>query len=103
MLTGIDFLSRMDNDAHERRRTQYINDMSELQPADGQRDGRLFVADQTLIPAEKHPHFKPSMLKTPKPKFKTVTLDGGPIIKVHESRKTGQETGSRRLSSGGGD
>jgi len=31
------------------------------------------------------------MLEPPKPKFKTVSLEGGPIIKVHEQSKTGLE------------
>jgi len=42
--------------------------------------------------AEKHPNFKPSMLEQPKPKFKAVSLEGGPIVKEHSRRKTGLET-----------
>ena len=41
---------------------------------------------------EKHPNFKPSMLAPPKPKFKPVTLEGGPIVKEHSRRNTGLET-----------
>ena len=41
---------------------------------------------------EKHPNFKPSMLEPPKPKFKAVSLEGGPIIKEHSRRNTGLET-----------
>lgn len=32
------------------------------------------------------------MLEAPKPKFQTVTLEGGPIIKSHNAKKTGLET-----------
>lgn len=63
-----EFLSRMEKDLDGRRRTGYINEL------------------------KKHPLFRPSMLEPPKPKFKTVTLSGGPIIKSHEPNKTGLET-----------
>lgn len=42
--------------------------------------------------SEKDPRFKPSMLEPPKPRFKEVTLTGGPIIKSHKAAKTGLET-----------
>ena len=32
------------------------------------------------------------MLEPPKPRFKEVTLTGGPIIKTHKNAKTGLET-----------
>ena len=32
------------------------------------------------------------MLEPPKPRFKEVTLTGGPIIKSHKAAKTGLET-----------
>ena len=32
------------------------------------------------------------MLEGPKPKFQTVTLTGGPIVKQHKPNKTGMET-----------
>ena len=35
--------------------------------------------------SEKDPRFKPSMLEPPKPRFKEVTLTGGPIIKSHKA------------------
>ena len=41
--------------------------------------------------AEKDPRFKPSMLEPPKRKFKTVTLEGGPIIKTVKKNVTGLE------------
>ena len=46
----------------------------------------------SLVQAEKDPRFHPSMLEQPKPKFQTVTLEAGPIIKSHNSKKTGLET-----------
>ena len=66
--TAIHFVNRMTNDIDERRKTNFINEL------------------------KKDPRFKPSMLEPAKPKFKTVTLDGGPIIKTHNSNKTGLET-----------
>jgi len=66
--TDVNFLSRMDGDVDERRRTSFI------------------------IELKKDPRFKPSMLEPPRAKFKTVTLDGGPIIKSHKNQKTGLET-----------
>lgn len=36
--------------------------------------------------------FRPSMLAPPKPKFKSVSLEAGPVIKVHNPNKTGLET-----------
>tara|TARA_B100000787_G_C16026904_1_gene220940 strand:+ start:300 stop:437 length:138 start_codon:yes stop_codon:yes gene_type:complete len=32
------------------------------------------------------------MLEPPKPKFKAVSLDGGPIVKEHSRRNNGLET-----------
>jgi hypothetical protein len=43
--------------------------------------------------AEKDPRFHPSMLAEPNTiQFQQVTLDTGPIIKIHNPRKTGYET-----------
>ena len=66
-MTDTLFLSRMEVDIEERRRTAFIDQL------------------------RKDPRFKPSMLEPPKPKFQTVTLTGGPIIKTHKSYKTGLE------------
>mmetsp|Transcript_60446 Transcript_60446/g.165570 ORF Transcript_60446/g.165570 Transcript_60446/m.165570 type:complete len:130 (+) Transcript_60446:102-491(+) len=66
--TDVQFLSRMEGDTQSRRRDQYVNEL------------------------KKHPLFRPGMLEPPKPKFKTVSLDAGPIIKSHERNKTGLET-----------
>ena len=62
------FLARMEYDLEDRRRTAFITEL------------------------KKDPRFKPSMLEPPKSKFKTVTLEGGPIIKTHKSNLTGMET-----------
>lgn len=62
------FLARMQGDIDSRRRSAFINEI------------------------KKDPRFRPSMLEDPKPRFQTVTLDGGPIIKSHNSKKTGLET-----------
>ena len=61
------FLSRMEADVEERRRTAF------------------------LVELRKDPRFRPSMLEPPKPKFQTVSLAGGPIIKSHKHWKTGLE------------
>uniref|UniRef100_A0A7S2JE93 Uncharacterized protein n=1 Tax=Haptolina brevifila TaxID=156173 RepID=A0A7S2JE93_9EUKA len=63
----VEFISRMESDIEDRRRTAFITEL------------------------RKDPRFKPSMLEPPRAKFKTVTLDGGPIIKTHKSHKTGLE------------
>ena len=63
-----EFLSRMTSDIDTRRRDNFINEL------------------------KKDPRFKPSMLEPPKPKFKEVTLTGGPIVKMHKAGKTGLET-----------
>ena len=39
--------------------------------------------------AEKDPRFRPSMLEPPKPKFQTVSLTEGPIIKTVKMTQTG--------------
>ena len=62
------FMSRMDGDIEERRRAAFICEL------------------------RKDPRFRPEMLEPPKSKFKTVTLEGGPIIKSHKPNKTGRET-----------
>ena len=62
------FMARMDSDMDERRKTAFITEL------------------------KKDPRFKMSMLEGPKPKFKTVDLVSGPIIKTHKSNKTGKET-----------
>ena len=67
-VTDFQFLSRMEADVEERRRTSF------------------------LVELRKDPRFRPSMLEPPKPKFQTVTLHGGPIIKSHSGKKTGLET-----------
>ena len=64
----IDFLNRMDEDVEDRRRTAFITQLKQ------------------------DPRFRPSMLAPPKPKFQTVTLEGGPIIRTHKANKTGKET-----------
>jgi len=66
--TDVDFLGRMDFDVEDRRRTAFITEL------------------------KKDPRFRPSMLEPPKPRFKEVTLTGGPIIKTHKNAKTGLET-----------
>ena len=68
MSTTGEFMSRMEGDTQTRRREKFINEL------------------------KKHPNFKPSMLAPPKPKFKPVTLEGGPIVKEHSRRNTGLET-----------
>jgi len=62
------FIARMDGDTEERRRTAFISML------------------------KKDPRFRPSMLEPPKSKFQTVTVTGGPVIKTHQSNKTGRET-----------
>jgi len=62
------FVSRMESDIDARRRTAFICEL------------------------QKDPRFKPSMLEPPKPKFREVTLTGGPVIKSHDHNKTGLET-----------
>lgn len=49
-------------------------------------------APRVSCAAGKDPRFRPSMLEGPKPKFQTVTLTGGPIVKQHKPNKTGMET-----------
>ena len=67
-LTAIEFLTRMQDDVDQRRKTTFINEL------------------------KKDPRFKPSMLEPPKPKFQTVTIDGtGPIIKTVKANRTGLE------------
>ena len=66
--TASAFLARMTGDIEERRRSAFIAELT------------------------KDPRFKPSMLEPPKPRFKEVTLEGGPIIKIHAARNTGLET-----------
>ena len=68
MSTAAEFMSRMEGDVQTRRREKFINEL------------------------KKHPNFKPSMLAPPKPKFKAVSLEGGPIIKEHSRKNTGLET-----------
>lgn len=62
------FISRMEGDIESRRRASFLNEL------------------------KKDPRFKPSMLEPPKPKFQTVELHAGPIIKTHNNKKTGLET-----------
>lgn len=62
------FIARMDCDTDDRRRTAFIAQL------------------------KKDPRFRPSMLEPPKPKFQTVNVNGGPVIKTHQSNKTGRET-----------
>ena len=65
--TDLMFLARMEEDIEGRRRSAFITEL------------------------RKDPRFRPSMLEPPKPKFKEVTLTGGPIIKSHKHWKTGLE------------
>ena len=62
------FISRMEGDIESRRRASFLNEL------------------------KKDPRFKPSMLEPPKPRFQTVELHGGPIIKTHKNKMTGLET-----------
>ena len=73
-MRDLEFMSRMDGDLEERRRTAFICEL------------------------RKDPRFRPEMLEPPKSKFKTVTLEGGPIVKTHKSTKTGLETARMRAS-----
>lgn len=68
-LTTMDqlFLGRMENDIEDRRRTSFLTEL------------------------QKDPRFKPSMLEPPKPRFQTVSVGGGPIVKSHAHWKTGLE------------
>ena len=63
-----EFIARMESDTEDRRRIAFITEL------------------------KKDPRFRPSMLEPAKPKFQTVTLTGGPIIKQHKNNKTGLET-----------
>ena len=57
-----EFMARADRDLAARRQQNFINQL------------------------KKHPQFKPSMLEPPKPKFKAVSLDNGPIVRTHSRR-----------------
>ena len=57
-----EFMARGDRDLAARRQQNFINQL------------------------KKHPQFKPSMLEPPKPKFKAVSLDNGPIVRTHSRR-----------------
>ena len=57
-----EFMARADRDLAARRQQNFINQR------------------------KKHPQFKPSMLEPPKPKFKAVSLDNGPIVRTHSRR-----------------
>eukprot|EP00322_Chrysochromulina_rotalis_P015724 CAMPEP_0115836510 /NCGR_PEP_ID=MMETSP0287-20121206/4743_1 /TAXON_ID=412157 /ORGANISM="Chrysochromulina rotalis, Strain UIO044" /LENGTH=214 /DNA_ID=CAMNT_0003289993 /DNA_START=79 /DNA_END=723 /DNA_ORIENTATION=+ len=65
--TEAKFMMRMENDTESRRRTAFINEL--------RKDSR----------------FHESMLEPPKSKLQEVTLKAGPIIKTHNSKKTGLE------------
>lgn len=67
--TDRQFIARMEGDIETRRRSSFINEL------------------------KKDPRFKPSMLEPPKPKFQQVDISqSGPIIRSHNSKKTGLET-----------
>ena len=53
-------MARADRDLAARRQQNFINQL------------------------KKHPQFKPSMLEPPKPKFKAVSLDNGPIVRTRQ-------------------
>jgi len=94
------FLSRMDADVEDRRRIAFISEL---------RNKRRFLFARppgclsshacgvvgVHFSAGKDPRFRPSMLEPNKPKFQTVTLSAGPIIKTHKSNKTALEQKNR--------
>ena len=96
MSTTAAFMSRMEGDVQARRREKFINELSAHThtPTRTQPPCRHVepTAPSHRPRTEKHPNFKPSMLEPPKPKFKAVSLEGGPIIKEHSRRNTGLET-----------
>ena len=91
-----EFMSRMEGDTQTRRREKFINELSANAtrfPTVSSHSGTSLESVPHIIHcAEKHPNFKPSMLEPPKPKFKAVSLEGGPIVKEHSRRNTGLET-----------
>ena len=101
-LTAQQFLSRMVGDIEERRKSAFINELK--------KDPRF--KPSSIHTARLPPRPSPRLLmwytcarresavrslvlkvlEPPKPKFKTVTLDAGPIIKTHKNNRTGLET-----------
>ena len=66
------------------------SDFAFMQRMEGDIDGRRRTA--FIVELKKDPRFKPSMLEPPKAKFKTVSLEGGPIVKTVKPSRTGLET-----------
>ena len=60
------------------------SDFAFMQRMEGDIDGRRRTA--FIVELKKDPRFKPSMLEPPKPKFKAVSLDNGPIVRTHSRR-----------------
>ena len=93
MSTAAAFMSRMEGDVQARRREKFINELSAHThtPAHTQPPCRHVepTAPSHRPRTEKHPNFKPSMLEPPKPKFQTVSLTEGPIIKTVKMTQTG--------------
>jgi hypothetical protein len=105
----MEFLSRMDGDIDERRKTKFVNEISashlraSATPAVATlRTNLACLARATAqsskhcfpFAAEKHPNFRSSMLDPPKSQFKEVDLNGnGPITKVHDKSKNAWDRG----------
>lgn len=104
----MEFMSRMDGDIEERRRTKFVNEISALHLRQSvtptiasQQDCRACLALATpshlqhlSFATGKHPNFRNNMLEPPKSKFKEVDLNGnGPITRVHDKAKNAWDRG----------